>query len=76
MLSLTRTSRELLSEQEELDLIVTGNGTSTGNSTENVGTSTLEQGLVSFLLQDFSSALQGRRVLDGFTRSLQIRLNN
>jgi hypothetical protein len=40
---LTGATLELLSEENELDLIVDGQDTGTGDTTENVGTSSLEK---------------------------------
>lgn len=59
---------EGLSEEEELELIVDGQHTSTGDTTENVGTSTLEQGLDTLLGDDLLEGIEGRVVLDGLTR--------
>lgn len=59
---------EGLSEEEELELIVDGQDTSTGDTTENVGTSTLEQGLDTLLGDDLLEGIEGRVVLDGLTR--------
>lgn len=58
---------EGLSEEEELELIVDGQDTSTGDTTENVGTSTLEQGLDTLLSNDLLEGIEGRVVLDGLT---------
>jgi hypothetical protein len=49
-------------------LIVDGEHTSTSNTTENVGTSTLEQGPETFLGDDLATGIEGRLVLDGLTR--------
>lgn len=40
---LTRSTLEFLAEHEELSLVVDGEHTSTGDTTEDVGTGTLEQ---------------------------------
>jgi len=40
---LSGTTLELLSEENKLDLVVDGQHTSTGNTTENVGSGTLEE---------------------------------
>jgi hypothetical protein len=45
---LSGTTLELLSEEDELDLIIDGQHTGTGNTTENVGSSTLEEGTDTF----------------------------
>jgi hypothetical protein len=50
-------------------LIVDGQDTSTGDTTENVGTSTLEERLDTLLGNDLTSSIHGRLVLDGLTRS-------
>lgn len=68
MKRLAGTTLEGLSEEEELELIVDGQHTSTGDATENVGTSTLEQGLDTLLGDDLAESIQGRGVLDGLTR--------
>lgn len=65
---LAGTTLEGLSEEEELELIVDGQHTSTGDTTENVGTSTLEQGLDALLGNDLAESVEGRGVLDGLTR--------
>jgi len=61
------TSRLLegLAEHEELDLVVDGEHTSTGNTTEDVGTSTLEERLDTLLGDDLATGIHGRLVLDG-----------
>lgn len=59
---------EGLSEEEELELIVDGQDTGTGNTTEDVGTSTLEQGLDTLLGDNLLESVEGRVVLDGLTR--------
>jgi len=41
--NLARATLELLSEEEQLDLVVDGEHTSTGDTTEDVGTGTLEE---------------------------------
>jgi len=64
---LTRSSLELLAEHDQLDLIVDGQDTSTGNTTEDVGTSSLEEGLDTLLGDDLASSIEGRLVLDGLT---------
>lgn len=68
MKRLAGTTLEGLSEEEELELIVDGQHTSTGDTTENVGTSTLEQGLDTLLGDDLAESIEGRGVLDGLTR--------
>jgi len=59
---------ELLAEEDELDLVVDGQDTSTGDTTEDVGTSTLEQGLDTLLGDNLAGSVHGGRVLDGLTR--------
>ena len=56
---------EGLSEDEELSLIVDGQHTGTCNTTENVGTSTLEERLDTLLGDDLATSVDGRLVLDG-----------
>lgn len=68
MKRLAGTTLEGLSEEEELELIVDGQHTSTGDTTEDVGTSTLEEGLDTLLGDDLAESIEGRGVLDGLTR--------
>ena len=63
-------SLELLSEEEELSLIVDGQHTGTGNTTENVGTSTLEERLDTFSSDDLLEGIEGGLVLDGLVDRL------
>jgi hypothetical protein len=56
---------EGLSEHEHLGLVVDGQDTSTGNTTEDVGTSTLEERLDTLLGDDLATSVDGRLVLDG-----------
>ena len=56
---------EGLAEHEELGLVVDGQDTSTGNTTEDVGTSTLEERLDTLLGDDLATSVDGRLVLDG-----------
>ena len=65
---LTRATLEGLAEEDNLELVVDGEHTSTGNTTEDVGTSTLEQGLDALLGDDLAGGIQGAVVLDGLTR--------
>ena len=67
MKRLAGTTLEGLSEEEELELIVDGQHTSTGDTTEDVGTGTLEQGLDALLGNDLAESVEGRGVLDGLT---------
>lgn len=68
MLCLTGTTLELLAEHDELDLVVDGEHTSTGDTTEDVGTSTLEEGLDTFGSDDLAGSIEGTVVLDGLQR--------
>lgn len=56
---------ELLAEHEELHLIVDGEHTGTSDTTEDVGTSTLEERLDTFSLDDLRCGIEGGLVLDG-----------
>merc|ERR1712014_89013 len=51
-----------------LDLVVDGQDTSAGNTTEDVGTGTLEERLDTLLGDDLGSSVHGRLVLDGLAR--------
>lgn len=62
---LARATLELLAEEQELDLVVDRQDTSTGNTTEDVSTGTLEEGLDTLLGGDLAGSIEGRRVLDG-----------
>lgn len=55
---LAGTTLELLAEEDELDLVVDGQDTSTGDTTENVGTSTLEEGLDTLLGDDLPGSVE------------------
>lgn len=59
---------EGLAEQEDLHLVVDGQHTSTSNTTEDVGTSTLEERLDTLLGNDLAGGIHGRLVLDSLTR--------
>ena len=50
-------------------MIVDGQDTSTGDTTENVGSSTLEERLDTLLGDNLAGGIHGRLVLDGLTRS-------
>lgn len=65
--NLTGTTLEGLAEEEDLELVVDGEDTSTGDTTENVGTSTLEERLDTLLGNNLGSGIEGRLVLDGLT---------
>jgi hypothetical protein len=56
---------EGLSEHEELGLVVDGQDTGTGNTTEDVGSGTLEERLDTLLGDDLATSIDGRLVLDG-----------
>lgn len=60
---------EGLAEHQDLHLIVDGQHTSTGDTTENVGTSTLEERSETLLGNDLATSIEGRLVLDGLTGS-------
>src|ERR1700760_3218427 len=62
---LSRSTLELLAKEDELNLIVDGQDTSTGDTTENVGTSTLEERLDTFRGNNLLESIKGSRVLDG-----------
>jgi len=70
MLLLASCSLELLSEEEELRLVVDGEHTGTGDTTEDVGTCTLEQRLDTLLGNDLATGVDGRLVLDGLENYL------
>jgi len=59
---------EGLSEHQDLHLIVDGQHTSTSDTTENVGTRTLEERLDTLLGNDLATGIEGRLVLNGLTR--------
>jgi len=62
---LTGTTLEGLAEHEQLGLVVDGEHTSTGNTTEDVSTGTLEERLDTLLGDDLATSVDGRLVLDG-----------
>ena len=62
---LTGSTLVLLAEDDELGLVVDGQDTGTGNTTEDVGTSTLEEGLDALSGDDLAGGIEGRLVLDG-----------
>ena len=64
---LTRSTLELLAEHDELHLVVDGEHTGTGNTTENVGASTLEERLDTLSGDDLAGSIEGTLVLDGLT---------
>jgi len=55
---------EGLAEEQELELVVDGQYTSTGNTTEDVGTGTLEEGPDALLGNDLRGAVNGALVVD------------
>ncbi len=66
---LTRSTLELLAEHDKLGLVVDGQDTGTGNTTENVGTSTLEERADTLGGDDLASSIHSSLVLDGLTGS-------
>ena len=64
--------RSLVAEAEGnvvgLDLVETSKDTSTGDTTEDVGTSTLEEGGKALVLEDLDGAVNGALVVDATTR--------
>jgi len=62
---LARSTRVDLAEHNLLELVVEGQHTSTGNTTENVGTSTLEQRLGTFLCDNLGSCVEHGLVVYG-----------
>jgi len=60
---------EGFAEHQDLHLIVDGQHTSTGDTTENVGTCTLEERSETLLGDDLATGIKGRLVLDGLTGS-------
>ena len=71
---LTRSTLVGLAEHEELDLVVDRQHTGTGNTTEDISTSSLEEGLDTLGGNDGPEGVQRRVVLDGLT-TVQI-INN
>lgn len=65
---LTGTALEGLAEEDDLELIVDRQDTSTGDTTEDVGTSTLEERLDTLLGDDLAGSIESTVVLDGLTR--------
>lgn len=62
---LARSTLEGFAEHEKLHLVVNGEHTGTSDTTENVGTSALEERLDTVLGNDLASGIHGRFVLDG-----------
>jgi hypothetical protein len=67
---------ELLSEHEELHLVVDGQDTGSGNTTEDVGTGTLEERLDTLLGDDLAGGIERGLVLDGLIFLLVERFSN
>ena len=67
---LTRSTLESLAEHEQLDLVVDRKHTGTSDTTENVGSSTLEQRSDTFSGNDLATGIQGRLVFDGLVMVL------
>ena len=65
---LARATLELLAEENELGLVIDGQHTGTGNTTEDVGTSTLEERADTLSSNDLLGGIDGRLVLDGLQR--------
>ena len=59
---------EGLAEEEDLELIVDGQDTSTGDTTEDVGTGTVEEGLDTIGSNNLAGGIEGVLVLDSLTR--------
>lgn len=59
---------EGLAEEDDLELVIDREHTSTGDTTEDVSTSTLEEGLDALLGDDLLGGVEGALVLDGLTR--------
>jgi hypothetical protein len=57
-------SLELLAEEDHLHLVVHGDDTGTGNTSENVGTAASEERSNTLGLDNLDTAVEGRRVLD------------
>jgi hypothetical protein len=56
---------ELLAKHDQLHLVVDGEHTGTSDTTEDVGTSTLEERGDTLLGDDLGGSIEGRLVLDG-----------
>lgn len=65
--TLSATGAVLLSENNQLQLVIASKNTSTSDSAKDVGTGTLEQGLGSLVLQYLREGVQRALVLDSFT---------
>lgn len=64
---LTRSTLVGLSEHEKLNLVIDGQYTSSGNTTEDVSSSPLEERLDTLLGDDLLEGVERRVVLDGLT---------
>lgn len=62
---------ESFAEEQQLDLVVEGEYTGSGNTTQDVGAGTLKERLGTLGLDDGAEGVEGRSVLDGLTRGLQ-----
>ena len=65
---LARATLELLAEEEELNLVVDGQHTGTCDTTQDIGTGTLEEGANTFSGNDLGECIDGRLVLDGLVK--------
>lgn len=68
-IKLTRATRVDLAKHNLLELVVQRQHTSTSNTTKDVGTSTLEQGLGTLLGHDLRAGVEHRLVMDSTARS-------
>lgn len=64
---LAGTTLEGLAEHEDLELVIDGQDTSTGDTTEDVGTGTLEERLDTLLADDLLEGIERGLVLDSLT---------
>lgn len=65
---LARATLKGLSEKKNLELIIDGEHTSPGDTTENVGASTLEERHDTLGLDDLAGSVEGALILDSLTR--------
>lgn len=56
-----------LAEEDDLELIVSGQDTGTSDGSQHICSGALEEGLVALLLDDLVEGIEGRLVLDGLT---------
>ena len=68
-MELTLTSRVDLAEHDLLEFVVEGQHTSTSNTTENVSTSTLEEGLGALLGNNLGTGIEHGLIVNRSTRS-------